>query len=44
MTSKSSKIAIALKVTAKVKNEAQIMTLGLTLKAMSDWNDFGLIR
>ncbi len=44
MTPKSSKLDIAIKVTPKVKNKAQRMTLGLTLKAMSNWNDFGVIR
>jgi hypothetical protein len=40
MTPTSSKLDIAFKVTLKVKNKAQIMTM----KAMSSWNDFGDIR
>ncbi len=41
---KSSKFDIAFMVAPQVKSKAQIMTMGLTLKAMSNWNDFGVIR
>ncbi len=40
---KSSKLDIAFKVTFKVKNKAQIVTMRLTLKAMSNWDDFDVI-
>ncbi len=43
MTPKSSTLEIAFKVTPKVKNKAQIMTVGLSLKVMSNWNDIGAI-
>ncbi len=48
MTPKSSKLDVASKVTPKVKNKAQIMTMGLTLeltlKEVFSWIDFGVIR
>ncbi len=44
MTSKSFKLDIAFTVTPKVKNKADIMTVGLTLKAMSNMSDFDAIR
>ncbi len=43
-TSALSDDAKIIKVTPNVKNKAQIMTMGLTLKAMSNCNDFGVIR
>ncbi len=44
MTPESSKLEIAFKVTPKAENEAEIMTMRLTLKAMLNWTDFGVIR
>ncbi len=44
MTPKSFKLDIAWKVTPKVKNESQILTMGLTLKVIFNWNDFVVIR
>ncbi len=48
MTPKSFKLIIAFKVTPQVKNKAQTMTMeltfGLTLKAVINCNDFGVIR
>ncbi len=44
MTPKSSKMDIAFKATPKGKNKAQMMTMGLTLKAMFNRNDFNVIR
>ncbi len=44
MTPKSSKQNTVFKVTRKVKNKAQIITKGLTLKAMSSLDDIDVIR
>ncbi len=44
MMAKSPKLNIAIKITHVVAIEAQIMTMGLTSKAMSNKNNFGVIQ